>query len=142
MTIGYFGVIVPSRRFWQGYNLIEPYRKAGETFLKNFRENVEGICNPPSAVLHPLHDTKADDQPLIGAISAAVVEMSLNGTPDQVGVISTALHLLLGERFFLVMGYPENAGIRTEVLRLSEATSASDVRRHIMIRTALLGMRA
>ena len=142
MSIGYFGVIVPSCRFWQGFHLIEHYRKSGEVFLKDFRENIGGIYTPPSAVLHPLRDTQVDDQPLIGSMSAALVEMALKGTPDQVGVVSTALHLLLRERFFLVTGHPEGSGIRTEVLRLDEASSANDVQRHLMIRTALFNMRA
>ena len=79
--IGYFGVIVPHRQFWQGFFLSKAFDATAEVTLNNMKEHIGGRYMPPSAVIENVPGVPAENQPWIGATSAGLIQCALDLDP-------------------------------------------------------------
>lgn len=125
--IGYFGVIVPPRRFWQIFVLSAEFAAAAETALHDIKRALGGRYMPPSAVIRGLHHVADADQPWVGAVSAGLVACALTGDPLKVGLLSMVLHHLTGFTHFYLIGTPDRSGTATTIVNLPDADSADAV---------------
>lgn len=128
MNIGYFGVIVPERDYWQGFFLNDKFLAEGRGLIATMqRENPE-LARTPSQVLRPLGLHADDQQRWIGALSAVIVEFALKKQDYGVGVASAALHAVVGLTHFIVKGRLADTGTYTEIENLPDVTTDQEVR--------------
>jgi hypothetical protein len=128
MNIGYFGVIVPERDFWQAFYLNDDLMAEGRELIATLQREHPDMAQAPSRVLRPLGHHLDAEQQWIGAVSAAIVEFALKKHDYGIGVAAAALHWVAGLKHFIITGHISAEGTYTEIENLPEAKTPHDVR--------------
>lgn len=103
-TIGYFGIVVPEDNDFSGAFLLDDE----EIRQQAVKLQMLALAATPFSV--------------IGSLQAAIVDGCLNGRQDVVMVAARALHGITKDKFFIVIGYREPDGLRTEARPLNAST--------------------
>ena len=120
--VGYLGVVVPDRDFWQGYFINDAFAERAHEMLAEMRRNPE--LRNGSKIIAKLSIPDAD-QPILGNLCGVIASAALGETdyPDTViGVCSYAIYELINRRFFWLDGRPEEGGIRTTIMPIYVST--------------------
>lgn len=116
---GYFGVVVPKDGFYQGFFLMASLEAAAQRVMIEAKSAFLSDVN----VLETLKEFP--DNPLIGALSAALVDGTLKGEP-YVAVLGQAISLLISTPYFWVEGDKCNDGILTKVGLMEDVSTIRD----------------
>lgn len=114
--IGYCAVVVPASKFWQGYFIdrrLQPH-------ARGLLDRAKGATGGMVQTIEPM--SGVNEQEILGAMSAVLVEGALTMNMDIVGSASMALHLLTKQSFFMVIGEKHAAGTKTTFKTLSAST--------------------
>lgn len=114
-STGYFVVIMSDLDFYQGFHLLPDYDVEAERLIATTRTHVANRYEPTSAVQRAGLGVADEDQPILGALCAALVEVTALRNLHGIGVIGAAIAKLSGKRFFWVSGRRERAGTATQV---------------------------
>jgi len=94
-TIGYFGIVMPDDDEFSGMFLLK--NPADEKAIMMMMFNVIPMPAPE------------------GALSAIMVEGAMTGRPDLITIAARAYAAMFHKRHFVVIGYREGEGTRTEI---------------------------
>lgn len=94
-TIGYFGIVMPDDNEFSGMFLLK--NPADEKAIMMMMFNVMPMPAPE------------------GALSAIMVEGAMTGRPDLITIAARAYAAMFHTRHFVVIGYREDKGTRTEI---------------------------
>lgn len=121
-SIGYLGVVVPDRDFWQGYFINDTFAERAHETLAEMRRNP--ALRDGSRVIAKLGIPDAD-QPILGNLCGVIASAALGETdyPETViGVCGYAIRELIDRRFFWLDGRPEEGGILTTIMPIYVST--------------------
>jgi hypothetical protein len=99
-VIGYFGIVVPERNFFQGFFLDDAIRSQGETSLAALRamSDLQQIV-----VMEPLLGVAEADQALLGGLCSGAVETALTGD-SKVAIFGMGISVIIQTDFFWIRG--------------------------------------
>ena len=121
-SIGYLGVVVPDRDFWQGYFINDTFAERAHALLVEMRRNPE--LSNGSKVITKFNLPDAD-QPLLGNLCGMIASAAMGETdyPETViGVCGYAIRELIDRRFFWIDGRSEEDGVRTSIMPIYVST--------------------
>lgn len=110
--LGYCGVIVPVAKFWQGYFLDRRLLPHAQDIMARLR------AHPTWGVRTLTALPGTDEQELVGALCAVLVESALTDDRQFVGACAVALSLVMDNPYFLVVGDRRAEGTQTTFERL------------------------
>lgn len=127
-AVGYCGVVVPARRFFQGFWLVRALDAPVAAVLRAAREQARSQTPPPGEAppdvirwLPGLDD--AADQRAAGTLAAGLATVALRGDARGAVTLGLALRSLTGWDGFWTEAEVHAAGVRTrELARLDGAT--------------------
>jgi len=129
VSIGYFGIIVAEKDFWQGYFLPGGLETLAKKQLEIFRRDIANTYLPPSVSIESLEGLSKEDDAMAGAITSALVFCALKKDEPKLAALSATLHLLTGFKHFVIIAQDEKSGTRTKIINLPYAQSAEDVKK-------------
>jgi len=129
--IGYFGVIIPKKRFWQGFFLSNHGLDDAQKSVSMIKKKVGGVYMPPSAVITPIDGVSEENQPWVGAMSSTLVELAQNPNEPKILSMAQSLHLITGFTHFYIIADIDRFGTHTEIINLDDAKTADAVRNAI-----------
>lgn len=136
--IGYVGIVVPERNFWQAYYIIDDFAERAEATLARYRAepamvNASTVIErmgmndaekamldiiAPGYVSTKLRHIPDADQPLLGGLCATMVSAALGEVEHAetiIGVLGYALHTLIQRKYYWIEAKLEPAGTRTTI---------------------------
>ena len=120
-AIGYFGVIVPTKRFWHGYLLLGAADRDARTLLGTLKRVTGGEYSTGSS---------------IKTLCAGLIPLALD-SDEHLDVVALALHKLTGFRHFYVIDEGHGAAI----VDLPQATGSDDVQAVLKTHPAVIAAR-
>ena len=129
MQIGYYGVILPQRKFWQGFFLEDMFMKQSDEYLNEMRRQERDLGRVPD-----LRGFGAETPPFEGFLAAlgAGISQSVGRTPPDFASISTmalSFSRVTGLRYFILVNETdEKGGATTHLETIPNARSADDAR--------------
>lgn len=130
--IGYFGVVVPAKDFWQGFFIDDQWREGATDAINRTRSHT--TLAHASKVISRL-DIPGDNQSLIGSFCAAIVEAALGETghlietpisdPNAVlGIYGYAVCQLIGRQYFWIEATVADEGTYTTIQPIAVSSIA------------------
>lgn len=100
MVIGYFGIVVPARDFYQGFYLDSRLRSRAETSLAALRAlpDLRRVV-----VKHPLSGVADADQGLLGGLCSGAVDTALRGD-GKVAIFGMCISAIIQSNYFWIKG--------------------------------------
>jgi len=138
--IGYFGVIIPSQDYYQGFFLRDEVFVEAQQFLDTVRKTLGGRYTPSSITARPAPDVAPEDQEWVGAISATVSNLAFKMKYQELAVPALALYLVSGYKHFIIVADFEKSNTATTIENLPDAKNADDVRAIINSHPLVLGI--
>ena len=118
---GYYGVIIPKYNFYQGFFL---YEDSG--YLELLR-----LSSPwqRCETRNPTPGVSNEDQGLVGALSATLVEGARTQNAPLLLRVGGALSALADSRYFMIRGEIDSKGIATDFWRMPPEINSPDAAR-------------
>lgn len=107
-ALGYCGLIIPARTYWQGIFILPELAKTGAETLKAARA-LPGVSETVVAI----GGLSLRDQSVLGTLCGALITAAIADAKYAVGTLSWAIRELTGKDYFTVEGKIEGDGIRT-----------------------------
>lgn len=117
-VLGYLGIVVPERKFWQGYFIKDVFADSASDALKRVMANE--ALRTGSRVITKL-DIPDQYQSVLGGFCATAVAASLGEVESEhsadslIGACASVIRDIIKRDYFWIEGTPEPGGIRTKI---------------------------
>jgi hypothetical protein len=117
--IGWFGIVMPTRNFYQGFYLSERHRAPAVAAMGKFRQMAD--CLKQVITIAPLPGIREADQRLLGALASTALEAVMITSPSVL-MLGTCISEVIGTNYFYITGGHTTSSVT--VTRLPVHTTA------------------
>lgn len=123
-VVGWCGVLLTSHNEYQGFLITKDMESTGQQTVSNGRAvmKAEG-SNAASSVMAELDTVAPEDQALLGALCAGLVDCYMKGKAMHVGALAAAVRHLSKLDYFWIMADSKPEGVKTTIMALKAASA-------------------
>lgn len=134
--VGYLGIVLPESNFWQGYFIDDEFAPEATKLLKELQSDK----NYGSTVFSAEPHISATDQPVVGSLCGALVELAVAKHYLAIGACAHAIRTLVKHDYFWIEGRSDTKGVFSE-FHLIDAPSIDTARDVINSLPAVLAIK-
>ena len=131
MHIGYFGVILPDKKQWQGFFLDDTFKEATDRYLTGMRAEPPGEVGGPVPPEVPEGACLPPFTGFIAGLASGIARMTrdFKGNPAGLAVVGLAFSRLTGLRYFIIVSSRDpRGGEMTHLEDMPKVKSEADAR--------------